>query len=70
MCVSENEITAHYDYFGAFTLNFLLPHLHSETWACVAGLLSLMCASSLRSYNQPLNNMGAVFTFIVVSHWC
>lgn len=70
MCVSENEITAHYDCSGAFTLNFLLPHLHSEMRAHVAGFLSLMYASSLRSCNQPLNNTGAVFTFIAVSHWC
>lgn len=70
MCVSENDTTADYDCFGVFTLNFLLPHLHSETCACGPGFLSLMYTSSLRSYNQHLNITGAVFTLIVVSLWC
>lgn len=70
MCVSANEMTAHYDCFGVFTLNFLLPHLHSEMHACGAGFLLLMYTSSLRSNNQSLNTTGVVFTLIGLSHWC
>lgn len=70
MCMSKNDVTADYDCFGVFTLNFLLLHLHSEMHACGPGFLSLMYISSLRSYNQHSNITGAVFTLLAVSHWC